>query len=380
MELFINQVGKNNIKIWNIKMANSQETTFSVSIDDFFKLKPILKKTYTRVHVIKRIGLPFYLNKLQMRKGLVVGISLFILSIYLLSSMVWSIEIKGNNRLTEHEISKAISEIGIHQGMFKFQLEEYDIIQEKLLYKLQDAAWIGIKQKGTNLEFTVVEKVKPEKENVNAPQNIISTKNAIIYQILAENGLPMVKVNERVNKGEVLISGIMGKEDNQTTVAAKGKVTGLVWYQSTISIPLKQTWKEYTGEMVVQEYLSFGKWMLKIKGFQKVPFENYQKDYQPKVISIRNRPLPIGLMRVKLMEYQSNERLLTVEEAMKLAVDQATKRLLAQISKEAIIKNQKILHQSVENDKVSLKLLFEVIEDITATQPIIHGEPINQGE
>ena len=380
MELFINQVGKNDIKIWNIKMMKEQEAIFSISVTDFFKLRPILKQTYTRVRVIKRVGLPFFLNKVKNRKGLAFGISIFFLSIFLLSSVVWSIDIKGNERITETEIAGAIHEIGIHQGMFKFQLEDYDIIQEKLIYKLEDAAWIGVKLKGTNLEFTVVEKVRPEDKGANAPQNIISTKNAVIYKILAENGLPLVKVNQRVSKGDILISGVMGKEENQEMVPAKGKVVGLVWYQSSISIPLKQTWNEYTGEKIVKEYLSFGKWMLKIKGFQKVPFENYQKDYEQKAVSFKGKRLPLGLVKVKLMEYQQNERVISEAEAVKLAIEQASNRLIAQINKEAIIKDQKILHQSVENGKVSLKLLFEVIEDITAIQPIIQGQPINQGD
>ena len=380
MELFINQVGKNNIKIWNIKMTKEQEAIFSISVSDFFKLRPILKKTYTRVRVIKRVGLPFFLRKVQNRKGMAFGISLFFLSIFLLSSMVWSIDIKGNERITETEIANAIHEIGIHQGMFKFQLEDYDIIQEKLIYKLEDAAWIGVKLKGTNLEFTVVEKVRAEDKGANAPQNIISTKNAVIHKILAENGLPLVRVNQRVKKGDILISGVMGKEENKEMVPAKGKVIGLVWYQSSISIPLKQTWNEYTGEKIVQEYLSFGKWMLKIKGFKKVPFENYQKDYEQKVVSFKDKRLPFGLVKVTLMEYQQNERIISEAEAVKLAIEQASNRLIAQINKEAIINDQKILHQSVENGKVSLKLLFEVIEDITAIQPIIQGEPINQGD
>ena len=46
----------------------------------------------------------------------------------------------------------------------------------------------------------------------------------------------MVKINSFVQKGDVLISGLIGS-GNQQVVVAKGVVMGEVWYTSKIAVP-----------------------------------------------------------------------------------------------------------------------------------------------
>ena len=371
-DLFINMAIKNKFNIWDIRMVNNDQAIFSVSIVDFFKLKPILKKTNSRVHVIKRVGLPFIITKSIRRKGIIIGFISFLLLIYLLSSIIWTINIEGNKRIDEKEIYQVIDEMGIHEGMFKFKLPSQDQIKDQLLNKIDNIAWVGIKVDGTQLNFTIVEKVKPEDKQSSIPSHIIANKNAIVYKVLAEKGLPQVKVNDRVRKGDILISGIVGTEENQQLVSAEGTVLGVVWYETKITLPLKQEWKEYTGNTMERKYISLGsgKRMIKYKGDKDIPYEQYQSSYDYKQLSWRNYQVPIGFITEKILEYENREKILSEEVAIKIALEQTKQDLFSKIKSDSKILSEKVLHQSNDNGKLSLKVLYEVLEDISFKQPI----------
>ncbi|OEF99723.1 sporulation protein YqfD [Vulcanibacillus modesticaldus] len=379
IELFINQAIKEELNIWDVKMINDGSAIFSISLKDFFSLKQILKKTFTRIHIIKKIGLPFLMTKGLRRKGVLIGFILFLLIIYLFSSMIWTIEIEGNKTIKDEEIYQAINEIGIHRGMLKIKLPDKKVIQEQLQNKLEDTSWIGVKLKGTLLQITVIEKVKPDPKPLVGPRNIISTKNAVIYKILAETGLPQVKVNDRVKKGDILISGYIGEEEDKKVVAAEGEVLGIVWYQSRIIIPVKQKWRELTGNVFKRKYIMIGNRMIKIKGFGEIPYERYQQRYILKQLTFKNYKLPVGFIEENLLEYEERERFLSDTLAYKISMEQTKRDLYSKIKSDSKILSEKVLLKKKENGKFTLKVLFEVLEDITTTQPIIL-QPIDQGE
>lgn len=374
IEIFLNMAVKRDLHIWDFHMVSEKKAEFFITLSDFFRLKPILRKTYTRIHVKERRGLPFFFNQFSKRKGLAVGFFLFFILVYVMSSIIWSIEIVGNQTIKEEEVHQAIEEIGIHTGMFQFQLPDYKVIQDHLLFKLENTVWIGVNQKGTRLYITVVEKVTPKIKPLASPRHIISNKDAVIYKILAENGLPLVKVNDRVKKGDILISGIMGNEKNNQIVVAEGTVEGIVWYESTVTLPINQKWKEYTGNVIQRKYLIIGSRMIRMEGEKEIPYAHFNKDYRKKNISWKNIQLPIGFLNEKILEYEENKRKLTQSEVIQLALELTKKDLFSKIDTNSRLLNEKILRTSVENDKVTVKILFEVIEDIKSTEPIIQGE------
>lgn len=373
-ELFINMSIKNELRIWDFNVKENNEAEFSIGLDDFFKLKPILKKTFSKIHIKEKVGLPFLLKSLQKRKGLMISFSLFVLLVYLFSSIIWIIDINGNKRITDEKVEQVINGIGIHQGMFKFQLPDSKEIQEKILQELQQTAWVGVKLKGSHLYIEIVEKVQPEEKVLESPRNIISTKNAIIHRIIAEKGLPQVKVNDHVKKGDILISGIIGDEDNNKVVVAKGEVKGVVWYTSSATVPLKRSWRQFTGEKLERKYIYIGERMIRFKGKKEILFKKYEKRYNYKKLTWKNYKLPIGIINEEILEYEKYEQVLTEEKAILTAKKLAKDHMIDKISETSSLISEKVLHASNENGKVTIKILFEVIEDITTTQPIIQGE------
>ena len=66
-ERFINACKHRNIRIWGL-IANKGCYEMYTTIREFKKLKPIIRKTGTKVTVIGRYGLPFFIYRHRKRK------------------------------------------------------------------------------------------------------------------------------------------------------------------------------------------------------------------------------------------------------------------------------------------------------------------------
>lgn len=140
------------------------------------------------------------------------------------SKFVWNIRVEGNNKINQSEIVSMLEQKGLKVGTLKSRVNSQEIINEIRL-KRADIAWIGISIEGTNAIVKIVEaQAKPEIINEEDYCNIIATKDAQIVKISAQNGIPVVKQDDVVTKGDILIAGwIDGKYTGTRYVHAEGK-------------------------------------------------------------------------------------------------------------------------------------------------------------
>ena len=61
-ERFLNMCSHHKIDLWNLTSCG-HAYEMNISVHDFRKLKPILRKTKTKVKVKERCGFPFFLQK-----------------------------------------------------------------------------------------------------------------------------------------------------------------------------------------------------------------------------------------------------------------------------------------------------------------------------
>src|SRR5690606_40667427 len=88
--------------------------------------------------------------------------------------------------------------------------------------------------KGTTYQFQVVQKTEPKQQVEKSPGHLVASKKAVISHMFVERGKPMVKINQFVDKGQLLVSGAIGKEEEEMMVVAEGKVWGKTWYKTTV--------------------------------------------------------------------------------------------------------------------------------------------------
>lgn len=371
----INALAESGIPVWDIRPTSDHTADMKVLLRDFHALRPLLKRTGCRMHVSRRIGLPFRMVRLYNRKFFAVGMIAFFMILFLLSSLVWNINVTGNEKLATEDVLKVARQAGIKPFQWIFRLDEPDKLSRELSMKLPGTSWVGVERKGTTITIQIVEAAEPEKKPLVEPRHLVSRTDAVVSSIYAEQGRPLVEKNTRVKKGQVLISGILGDGDaHSQAVVAKGEVKGLVWHEYNLQVPLVQKRNVYTGERKNKSYLVLGNRAIQLWGYGKEPFAKSETITEHDPLTWRSIALPIGWMTEKVMEVQEAEETLQQQEAEKLGIQGAIRDILAKYGSDSQIISQKILHEKKENGKVYMKVLFEVEEKIAEELPLVHSQ------
>lgn len=373
-ELFLNKCIHEEISIWHIRRVGEDTIICYLSLDDVKKIRPLVKETKVKVYFIERKGIPFLLRKMISRGGFVAGFVSFITILFILSNMVWGIAIDGASPKVEHQLSQVVQELGIKKGRFQFLLPSVEEIQMKVTEQIEEATWIGVTLNGTTYHFNVVEKSFPEKQDPISPRHIISKKKAIIHDIFVEQGQGLVSPNDYVEKGEMLISGFIGKEGKMEITPAKGKVFGEIWYKSTVSIPLTSDFSTLTGEKKIKHSLSVFNLSFPFWGFGKPKYTEYEINEYYYPLQFLKWQLPLQYNKKITLEKETMTREFSEEEAIATAIAMAREELKKRLDENAVIKGEKVLHQTIQNGKVVLMIHYQVIEEIAQIQPIIQGD------
>lgn len=378
---WINQAVKERIQLEHIQWVDGETIRLSVTLPDFFRLYALGRQAGIRLRIIRKEGVPFLWKRMKRRKFFFIGIPIFFLLLLMLSSFVWNVEIEGTERISEQHVQALLKREGVYVGQWKGNLPEREQLEHQLLMQLPQVSWVGARVEGTRFVVTVVEKTKVDQREPSSsedgPVHLVSTKNALIYDLRVERGNPMVEVNDVVKKGQILVSGIYGDQHDSSLgkiVGAKGKVWGEVWYESEVVIPLERKRKVYTGARQKQKHPYLFGLVLKNPWGEKAGFRRQEKMGRVYYLYVGNWSLPIGYMEEEVKEVAWVVEKLDEPQAIHLGQMRAADEMQQKLGHEGRILGEKVLHTRVENGKVYLKVHFDVIEDIAKKQPILQGE------
>ncbi len=206
-ERFLNLCKNKDIRIWDLK-ANGNDYEMFVSVKDFRKLKPLLKKTQTKLKILERYGVPFFLHRYRRRKMFFVGVFISCGIILGLSKFIWNIEIIGNQSITDETMVEYLVSKQVYHGM-----RIKDVACESLATEIRkdfgEITWVSVSLEGTNLIINVKENTDIfQVSNVEEePSDIIAEQDGIITEIIMRSGVPLVSNGDEVKSGDVLVSG-----------------------------------------------------------------------------------------------------------------------------------------------------------------------------
>ncbi|WP_168735992.1 sporulation protein YqfD [Cohnella fermenti] len=370
-ERFLNEALKRKLELWSLSFDREGRLHFNVALPDYFRLRPLLRAVRARTRVGERHGLPFQMARFSRRKTFAAGFFGFIVALYILSTLVWHVDAEGTATITEDQILAAARAEGVYPFQWSFRLGETSELADRIAQRLPNASWVGIEKQGTKIGITVVESSRPEDSKLQGPRDLVAGVDAVVTKIIAENGRPKVKRNDRVRKGDVLISGIVGEAERTQAVVSKGEVRGLVWYEYKIESPLAKEIRAYTGEEITKKYWLIGNRALQVSGYNGPTFELSDSRSSFKKLKLGPWTLPIGSGIEKEREVVIQSENLSEEEAKNAGLAQARLELLAKCGEGAVIKAEKLLHEQTENGKVVINVLFEVEQSIALERPIV---------
>ncbi|MDD3367806.1 MAG: sporulation protein YqfD [Lachnospiraceae bacterium] len=208
LERFLNLCSVRNLFIWNIKIQENSGT-LCISLQGFFQLKDIVRKSRTRVVIRGRYGLPFLIQKYKKRIIFILGIPLCLIFCFYMNLFIWLFDFSGNSRLSDEALESFLQDQNITIGMKKtdLDLEELEQLIRKSYHYI---TWTSAKLNGTRLIIQVKENAVTEKVKTNeAGSNLIAEKKGKIISIVTRKGVPLVKSGDQVEPGQILVSGMI---------------------------------------------------------------------------------------------------------------------------------------------------------------------------
>ena len=351
-----------NIYCWNINFTKDG-IILNLNSKDINKIKKYYKIKILELNFSSRV-------KLFLKKNY---INIFIFSLAFLlyiffSNLIIDVKIISNNEEIRKIISDSLEKHHISHLSLKKDYEYLSKVKEDILTKYKDKIeWLEIEPHGLTYVVKVTEKIMRDDEESTPYCHIIAAKEGIITKITNSQGEVLKSENSHVNKGDIIISGIIkaGEEDKGYT-CAQGKVYAEVWYTVSVSIPLYEEEKIYTGKTRYNLKYTNGNTDYTIfKSRLK-----YHDDQDYKLISLLSHDLSL----VKEKEYIIKENKLSEEEALVKANLLISEKINLKLTEEEKILYKKVLKKNVNDSTIDIEAFVvaeEIIgEEITYTIPL----------
>ncbi|NSW91802.1 MAG: sporulation protein YqfD [Firmicutes bacterium] len=374
LERFINICTHRQVFLWDIQRRNDLTMTLKVSIKGFKMLRPISRKSRCRVRIIKKKGLPFFLNRYKRRKAFVFGIVLFFVLFNLLASFIWDVEISGNKEIRTADILQKLAVLGVKPGVLKYRINA-DRVAKTLILQIKELSWVSFEIRGTKAKLSIEERRQPPSLIAkDVPCNIVAERDGIIHSIIVKDGREVVKEGDTIVKGQLLVSGVMENErepGQKRLVHSIAEIKARTWYEGNGITNIKAIEAIRTGNVKsVYTLILFNK-KIKLPLNKGIDFQNYDKVELKKVLQVgENFILPFWLVIEEYYENKLVEKELSIEEAKIIARDNALKKLMKIIPDDAKIINQIIDYTQSEEGLITANVIIECIEDIGITEEI----------
>lgn len=369
IERFINLAVVNNIYIWDIEKLDYTTVKAKIGLENFARLRDIVRKTDSSVSILAKRGFPFMIKNVKRRKLFYASLLSLFIFIYIMSSFVWMIEIVGAKNVDREKIIRSLNAEGLKEGSYKGGLDRRHI-ENRVLINMPELSWIGIQLKGTKAIIEVVEKREaPPLISRTDACDIAAAKDGVITKLLVLSGDPLVKDGESVRRGQKLVSGTILRENLEPRqVHSLAQISARTWYEDAEEIMLQQVVFKPTGK-VARHY----KLKLMNKEFSRkrsVGFKDFNEYVNERnIISFGDYIFPVKLIEYRFEELLPEIRTLAVNEAKERCAERLNTRIKLQIPEGAVILKKNINYY-VDKKSVKAKIEVEVLEDIGVKQKI----------
>lgn len=320
-ERFINLCGNKDILLWDI-VKEGDAYYMSISLQSFYKLRPIVRKTGTRVAILQRYGLPFLIPVLFRRKIFILGCVLTIGFWYLSSLFIWDIRLDGNYQITEDSFMSFLKQYEVRVGMRKSELD-IEAMEKEIRKVFPQITWTSAKLSGTRLFIQVKENDAPIVSAVveqSEGADLVAEYDGTIVSMIVRKGVPKVSIGDEITKGTVLVEGSIPIYNEDATVReynyveADGDILLEHKRQFTERLSFDYVSKEYTGRTEKRYYLRLGN--RELRWGVNNPFlvcDSVIRESRPALFEKLSIPVYLGSYTYR--EYQNVEHEYTLEQA-----------------------------------------------------------------
>ncbi|MCR4401789.1 MAG: sporulation protein YqfD [Firmicutes bacterium] len=290
LEKFVNTALARGIDLWDITRVDDRSLVARAYLHDLSSLGKALRETGCRGRIEEKIGVPFLVRRLARRKGLVAGLVLFSVTLYVVSSFVWFVDVSGVQRTDPALVLELAKKHGLRPGAWKRSIDSREVARG-ILADLPSLAWAAVHIKGTMASIEVAEKTLPDVSP--GVVDVVAAEDALVTNLIVLSGEPLVSEGDTVAKGQVLIAGLIrgaddrhGEREAVEVVNARGIVVGRVWRTHSEELRLVREVASATGRVATTRRFTVGALTL-VVGPKEPPFTDYEEERSSYRVPIR---------------------------------------------------------------------------------------------
>jgi similar to stage IV sporulation protein len=342
---FLTDCAKAGAALWDI-VPTECGVCASAFTRDYPRMRAAAKKHGIKLEVVGCRGLPFRMKKLAKRRGLITGAALFIVLMCFFSSFIWRVDVSGNSSVSSAEITSALSGLGLRPGVSPAGLDLKKLENEALV-RLPRLAWISINVDGSDAHIKVRERrYPPDVIPQSMPCNIKALESGQIISLEVRSGKAAVRVGDTVEKGGLIISGVVADKNGATLLMhAGGKAVARVRRTLSVSVPYVQTVSVDAGKGVRRDTLGvFGLRIPLYLDFKDGAAENERITVRTRSLTLMGVKLPVELTKRDYIPVKSAQTVFTKEQAGALAQKQL------RVKEDTELYGDKLVSRSVAGD------------------------------
>lgn len=334
--------------------SSSSMLIIKVSDTQYHKINKMVTSYEIKVighHGFKNIYYRFKNNLIEL-----FALITFLLTILFLSCLVFDIKIVTSNQQLTRAIKSYNDKIGFKRWALVFNVERFEL---SILEKFNDQIeWMEIEKHGTKYIINIEERKINPIITKKAPANIVASKNAVVKKITALSGDIVVVNNQYVNKGDVLVSGVIRhNEKEKARINANAVVYGEVWVSGEIYIPF-----------VFQEtkfYESKQTWSINLLSRKIYIFSKpYNKNKVTIIKQIKHPILPLGFSLNRNQKYKESIYFFNVKEAIIYGNRIIDQKIISQLKDGEYIISKKQLKQKQIDSKMYIEVFYKLYQRI----------------
>lgn len=240
IERFLNLCSLHNVAFWDVEALDVDHFTAWISAEGYSALRPYARKTACRIRVRRKLGLPFAAMRATHRRALWLSLIICTVTAYLLSAFVWTIRVEGCNTLSEEDVLQWMAQAGLQTGTRRKNIRMKEL-RNNIMMQTDKLSYFTINFKGTQAIVTVWERENPvEKPEKPLPCHVVSELTGVVSALRVRSGLACVKVGDTVQPGDMLASGRIVNQNDETDVtllAASAEADVRTWYTRQTAVP-----------------------------------------------------------------------------------------------------------------------------------------------
>lgn len=332
----------------------------------YHRLRPLARRSHTRVRLAKKQGLCFVLLRWRGRWGLVLGPLVLAAVLAFSGNVVWAIRFDGLPAAQQIQLRSQLLQAGIWEGAW-LRPDSLDAARQELLAQNEEYSWLTLNFYRGRL---VVEasQLRPAPE---LPQgrscDLVSVADGVVLEVNIQSGQPLCSPGQTVAKGQQLAAGRYQDRDGRLfEVQSAGEVVAQVTFRCQAQQPMETTVAlPQSGGRRGRRLLVLG---------QTIPLGPQPQAGPEEQASVTSRPLtilgfalPATLEETWVTGSVQQTVTFTEEQALELAKLACREQLLQQLPG-AEIQSERV-YSRLEQGKLQVEMELVAVAQIAQQQP-----------